>query len=1059
MIVGWPSDSSAQTSLSASRLNGNEVSAAAGLVAQAVTNAPIAVPNTAPNDALVALGRNDASLNDLTNISEDRLAAVGDRGMILVSINSGRSWEAVECPTTANLHGIQFSPLGFGLIVGGWIGGDTRSSHAIVLHSLDGGKKWSIIPTPELPRLIGVHVRHNRCIAWGDYSPTWRTSVFESVDGGLSWRGIPMSLGHATAVGIAESGQITVVDQLGRGYVDNANTVESAGMREPTPLQLAAPTRPLHSLHHTGRRWLACGAGGELIWSNDGLQWNDVELPLSQAARELCDWQAIEQMGDHVWICGRPGSILLHSDDQGISWSVQRTGQTLPLSAMCFVDSNRGWATGPMGLILATRDGGQTWYAQRQKASRLGLLSVSTSASDIPWSALVAAAWDEQVATAASVFQSPEPIEQAGFMPTQNCVQMAVAPQVGLSSCEATLEPSLSPEQLVEQLTAQLLSWRPDVLLVNETVAQAHHMTNELDHSFSLANSAGTVLQRCAAPSLILTEELHLAPWRVSKLVHTCQSETGQFTEQSSRVLRKPGITIADCLLPLSTTDQQRTANVSMRTMWSDSQSKSAFTSLLGAIAPAPETDRQVAIKNVGNYQLIMGRLARAQSILRLAQTPTVDGSLDQWSSDLDFVVSSVPAREIAPLLKQLAQHLNLALHWDKRRVVYERLINSHDLEAADWGRLELLHLERSEERAAWERSLNSPTSRVLQLATEASRPSLLTKTDLISQVEPWNASPFGLSVPKPQTTGDQSLVVPASAEIPVEVTQAGVASGTAGINTWRQFLQRTSHQSPALLMRPDNQLLLFSHGRLLAGDLPGLKSGVGQLDHLLHAPQLVGWSQMAAQELALATNRTSQLRWKIDAVPSSQPPLLDGQLDDACWNDLSSMRLTTLGDAREGATSLPDTKLRWAYDQTYLYVCISSPHLPGNFPPSVVQQRGYDADLSQIDHVHLLLDSDRDYCTAIELAIAADGRTYDRCCGVAQYNPKWHVCVRSTADSWTAEVAIALKELTTRTNVSGDAWAVSARRLHPTGVSQSWSQLRSHYPFLHASGLLIFQQ
>ncbi len=1056
MIVAWPTDSRAQSGFPISRPNVNEVNGIVGLTGHAATNASIA----APNDALVALGRNDASLNDLAVITEDRLAAVGDRGMILVSTNSGRSWEAVECPTTANLQGIQFSPLGFGLIVGGWIGGDTRSSHAVVLRTLDGGKKWSLLSTPELPRLIGVRVRNNRCIAWGDYSPTWRTSVFESEDGGLSWRGLPLSLGHATAAGIAESGQIAVVDQLGRGYVDDTNATDSAGVREPTPKQLAAPNRPLRSLHHTGQRWLACGAGGEFIWSNDGLQWSDVELPLSPAARRLCHWQDIEQIGNQLWICGRPGSILLHSDDQGSTWRAQRTAQTLPLSSMCFVDSNRGWATGPMGLILATRDGGQTWYAQRQKASRLGLLSVSTSASDIPWSALVAAAWDEQVATAASVFQSSEPIDQAGFMPTNNCVLMSVAPQVGLSSCETMLEPFISPEQLVEQLTVELLSWRPDVLLVNETVAHRHQMPNEHNHNLSLANSAGTVLQRCAAPSSIMTEELQLAPWRVSKLVHTCPSEAGQYTEQSSRVLRKPGIAIADCLLPLSTTDRQRAANLSMRTMWSGSQSKSASTSLLGAIAPAPETDRHVAIKNVGNYQLIMGRLARAQSLLRLAQTPTVDGTLDQWSSDLDFVLSSVPARETAPLLKQLAQQLNLALHWEKRRVVYERLMNnSHDAEAADWGRLEILQLERSEERNAWERNANSPTSRVRQLNKETSLPSSPTTIDLATQVEPWNASPFGISIPRSQPLSDQSLVVPASAEIPVEATRAGVTLGTRGLNTWRQFLQRTSHQSPALLMRPDNQLLLFSHGRSLAVDLPGLKSGVAQLDHLLHAPQLVGWSQMAAQELAIATSRTSQLRWKIDAAASSQPPLLDGRLDDVCWNGMPSMLLKTLDDAQVDAAPLPDTKLCWAYDQTYLYICISSPHLPGISPPSVVQQRGYDADLSQVDHVHLLLDSDRDYCTAIELAIAADGRTFDRCCGEAQYNPKWHVCVQSTADSWTAEVAIAFKELTTRTNLSGDAWAVSARRLHPTGVSQSWSQLRSHQPYLHASGLLIFQQ
>ncbi len=1044
----------AQLGLSDSAQPSEQVSVALGERKYAATEATM----VAPNDALVALGRNDASLNDLAFISEDRMAAVGDRGMILVSNNSGRTWETAESLTTANLLGIQFSPLGFGLIVGGWIGWDTRSSHAVVLQTLDGGKKWTVIPTPELPRLTGLRIRHDRCIAWGDYSPTWRTSLFESVDGGLTWRGIPTSLGHATAAGIADTGQIAAVDQLGRAYLGNSNSSASVGTREPTPKQLTTPDSPLHCLHHTGQRWLACGAQGELIWSTDGLQWIDTDLPLSPAARELCQWRAIEQVGEQLWVCGKPGSIVLHSKDRGVSWSVQRTGQSLPLSALRFVDSNRGWATGPLGLILATRDGGQTWYAQRQTASRLGLLSVSTSANEIPWAAMVAAAWDEQVATATSVLQSPEPIDQAGFTPSNVCIQMSAASQVGLCSCESTRQPFLSPESLIRQLSVEVLCWRPDVVLVNESVAQPNLKPNDPNQDLNIIHQAQTVLQRCATPIPILAEELQLVPWSVSKLVQTCQSEAGQFTEQSSRVLRRPSIAIADCLFPLSNADRLKAARLSMRTIWSNSQSRSAFTSLLGAIAPTPETDRQVAIRNVGNYQLIMGRAARAQSVQRLAQIPTVDSSLEQWSSDLDFVLSAVPAREKAILLKQLSHQLNLASHWDKRRVVYERLIDgSPDGEAADWGRLELLRLERSEERAAWEQKTKQSGTPVLRLADRAAQPQPVAGVDLANRVEPWNASPFGATDAYQQPSRDRSVVVAAAVELPLEGAQFGSQANKNSVTAWRHFLQRLGKTSPAMLMRPDIQLLLFSNGRTLQSDLPGLKPGVSQLDHLHHARQLVGWSQMAEQELALATNHTSHLRWKIEATAASQPPLLDGQLDDACWNTAPAMLLTTLNDAQAAAPQ-PDTMLRWSYDRDYLYVCISSPHQPGSAAPNVVQQRGYDADLSDVDHVHLLLDTDRDYCTAVELAIAADGRTYDRCCGDAQYNPKWHVCVQTNANNWTAEMAIALNELTTRTNVAGEAWAVSARRLHPTGTSQSWSQLRSHSPYLHASGLLIFR-
>ena len=92
-------------------------------------------------------------------------------------------------------------------------------------------------------------------------------------------------------------------------------------------------------------------------------------------------------------------------------------------------------------------------------------------------------------------------------------------------------------------------------------------------------------------------------------------------------------------------------------------------------------------------------------------------------------------------------------------------------------------------------------------------------------------------------------------------------------------------------------------------------------------------------------------------------------------------------------------------------------------------------------------------------MAVAADGRTYDRCCGEAEYNPKWHVSVRNDSSHWYAELAIELSELTCTAELADTAWAVSARRWQPTQSSQSWSRLRSHTPYLHGSGLLLFER
>jgi photosystem II stability/assembly factor-like uncharacterized protein len=55
---------------------------------------------------------------------------------------------------------------------------------------------------------------------------------------------------------------------------------------------------------------------------------------------------------------------VLLSDDQGSSWRQAPTPARASLTALQFVDDQRGWALGHLGVILHTRDGGATWTKQ-----------------------------------------------------------------------------------------------------------------------------------------------------------------------------------------------------------------------------------------------------------------------------------------------------------------------------------------------------------------------------------------------------------------------------------------------------------------------------------------------------------------------------------------------------------------------------------------------------------------------------------------------------------------------------------------------------------------------
>ena len=496
------------------------------------TSTKTAPPPALPNDSFIALGQGDANLNDLAIISEDHLIAVGDRGVIIGSRSSGRNWQSLASPTTSNLYGVIFSPQGIGVAVGGWIGADTHGSHAAIVRSLDGGQTWNAVPAEGLPRLTGIRVDGNRCLAWGDYSPRWGTSVFESFDGGQTWRGLlpqmgdaggAAAIGHACAVGHAESGQVIAVDCLGRAvsfqWGDSSLAHGADHQSFPSSkLTLSTPNRPLRAVHHTGTTWLACGQGGELITSPDGQQWSNIVLPLSATARAACHWQAIAQIGQTVWVCGYPGSIVLSSSDAGRRWNVVPTGQTLPLSALRFVDHNRGWATGPLGLILATRDGGKTWYAQRHRARRLGVLALGNTRQNFPWTPLAGAAWDEQVAVAATLFRTADPLEQSNFLPSQAMVDCTLAPQLGMASLVYRSSPAIDGPSLSDRIELELRCWRPDVALLHQTELAENSREDNLQ-----AQTAAAMQASSQSPSGLFAE-LSLPAWKVSKLAASLHS-------------------------------------------------------------------------------------------------------------------------------------------------------------------------------------------------------------------------------------------------------------------------------------------------------------------------------------------------------------------------------------------------------------------------------------------------------------------------------------------------------------------------------------------------------
>ena len=71
----------------------------------------------------------------------------------------------------------------------------------------------------------------------------------------------------------------------------------------------------------------------------------------------------------HVWIVGF-NSVIVHTPDGGKTWNMQKSGVTVPLCDVSFVNIQTGWIAGRVGTLLSTEDGGKTWETQSSGTNR-----------------------------------------------------------------------------------------------------------------------------------------------------------------------------------------------------------------------------------------------------------------------------------------------------------------------------------------------------------------------------------------------------------------------------------------------------------------------------------------------------------------------------------------------------------------------------------------------------------------------------------------------------------------------------------------------------------------
>jgi photosystem II stability/assembly factor-like uncharacterized protein len=301
-------------------------------------------------------------------------------------------WQAVVVPTDADFRGLWFTDS-----LNGWVtGGGWSIDGGLVGRTRDGGRTWSF----QSGVLDGGGTQFG--LGRVQFRDTLRWCVVGSAgivlvtnDGGVTWRSV--RYGRSPADGLSD---IQFLDESNGWASGTASVVGTHDGGETwSPLVYGSSENGYLSgnaihMSDTQSGWLVGHSGALLRTGDGGATWTRVPLPL-RADEHPTLWDVTFSDAEHGWAVGERGSIF-HTTDGGSTWTRQENGvpevrvppkgepprpreplpeletepDRLALSAVWFLDSDRGWTVGyyadvAESVILGTRDGGASWNVER----------------------------------------------------------------------------------------------------------------------------------------------------------------------------------------------------------------------------------------------------------------------------------------------------------------------------------------------------------------------------------------------------------------------------------------------------------------------------------------------------------------------------------------------------------------------------------------------------------------------------------------------------------------------------------------------------------------------
>jgi photosystem II stability/assembly factor-like uncharacterized protein len=982
--------------------------------------------------------------------------AVGADGVVWHSIDSGKNWERQPTGTRATLRSVCFVNPYVGWIVGREelpLGG---GSSGVVLFTRDGGLRWSRLADGAMPGLNVVRFFDEKTgLAAGDGTDREPSGLWLTRDSGRTWtaasgprtptwRCADFRDANSGAMGGAW-GRLASV----REGIFTAADVDKLGGRNVLGMRIS------------GQRGVAVGQGGLVLLSQDsaGQRWGFADMQLPSDVLAAIDFHATACLDKHIWIAGKPGSVVWHSPDFGQTWQTHSTGQTLPLNGVQFFDEAHGWVVGDGGTILGTNDGGKTWAVQRRGAQRAAVSFVHGRMSNEPLETVAILGADEGYITAAVQVTSADPAtadirratEADRWFAAQRRVGGAAAESLGLLSVPSFLDDAdqkeivatwdrqlrmSSTRHLVRMLTMHLRMWRPEVVV---TDAAGLHLENVV------ADAIREAFDRAGDPQSF-PEQLvifRLEPWSPKKLfaTGTAASATAAIVNAVD-VRRRLGDSPRDFAaggyqlladrpgdLPESRVFRLMAGKLPGHDLMAGVTLAAGGTARRPAPTDEPDAERIVEIEKAQRDRRTLQALSRPDW-----GKLTDSGAL---LAQIGPVLAKLPADQGAVAAHSLAQQYAQAGQWHLAREAFLLMVEKypgHPL-AADAHRWLIRYHASSEARRREELG-----QFLIMTTTEVQQSKNLPTRD------------------DPARSGAGIKTDRAVAEMTNEQQTVILAHNSAARRWYEGALAiepRLASFGPRTAEDPAVQFALNAARRQI-GDVDHPKSWFRSflMRQSAGGPQGSNpWRENAAAELWLLERNGPAPKPVTTCRQAKSKPFLDGELDDECWKGMTPL---VLKDASGATIEQYETKAWLAYDAEYLYVALSCKHPPDR-QVAPVDKRTRDADLRAFDRVSLMLDLDRDYQTYFQWQIDQRGAVAEDCWADRTWNPRWLVAHKSTSTGWTAELAIPLVEITGDAIPIGKAWCLNIVRMLPGRGVQAFSLPADVTPRPEGMGLVIF--